>query len=61
MHKEKELFSRYAVYFRINSLLSPVALTYSLNESGSIFISTYLPDNSVAISEDSIYAFDPVI
>ena len=32
-----------------------------LNESGSIFISMYLPDNRVASSPDNIKALEPVI
>ena len=37
------------------------ASTYSLNEKGSIFISTYLPESRVASSPESMYELEPVI
>ena len=42
-------------------VLSGYADTYSLNESGCIFISTYLPERSVASSPDKRNALEPVI
>ena len=41
--------------------VSPVPVTYSRKERGSIRISTYRPEINVAISLESICAFDPVM